>query len=92
MGQECWIHTGMTQINIRTKEGELVQVPDGTFVEVCDESDNIACLIYRMRDGTIKVVLPTDTQDVERYKNIFQVNFCPILVDATQKINTPTLK
>lgn len=74
-------------IKIREENGKEVKVPKGRFVEICDESDKIACLIYYTNQGSVRVVMPDDLKEVEYYKNIFHVDFCKSVVDVSPSID-----
>ena len=74
-------------IRIRGNTGEVTQVPAGKFVEICDEAGAIACLVYRTNRGSVRVVMPEDIQEIQRYKDIFDVNFCRETVKVAQTVN-----
>ena len=48
------------QIKFRLKNGKLYNVKDAAFVEICDESNQLACLVYMRNDGSVQVLQPGD--------------------------------
>lgn len=50
----------MAKIKFRLKNGKLYDVKDASFVEICDDSNQLACLIYMTDAGRIQVLTHTD--------------------------------
>ena len=76
------------RIQLRDTHGNMQPIPEGCrFVEICDEDGKIGCAIYQTDQGSVKVIYPSDTQDVERYEAIFNVKFCKRRIDIPIQIN-----
>lgn len=50
----------MAKIKFRTRDGKLYNVKDAAFVEICDDSNNVACLVYITDAGMVHVCSPND--------------------------------
>lgn len=42
------------------KDGKLYTAKDARFVEICDESNQLACLVYMKDDGAVQILEPGD--------------------------------
>lgn len=76
------------KIRLRNSKGEEILPPPGyTFVEICNEQDEIGCLIYFTSSGTLKVVTPADKREMEIYKNSFKVKTIPKYVELERTVD-----
>ena len=62
-----------------SKTGKATEVPDGTFVEICDQAGAVAMLIYRDPQGLIRTVRSTDAEAVRRYCALYKTSFVPLV-------------
>lgn len=76
----------MADIRIRSAGGGVTTVPQGQFVEICDENGDIGCLVYQNSKGVVRVVMPDDLEDAKRYSSIFGAKFCTKVRDMSPSI------
>ena len=86
-GQIGMLKTMAAKIILREQDGTTTEVPKGRFVEICDEDNKIACLLYYTNKGSVRMVMPDDIKEVQHYKDIFKVDFCSTVVDVSTTIN-----
>lgn len=53
----------MAKLKFRLKNGKLYDVKDAAFVEICDDANQLACLVYMTDAGRIQIL----TREDERF-------------------------
>lgn len=63
-------------IKLRLKNGKLFTAKDAAFVEICDESNQLACLVYMKDDGSVQIMDPGD-KEFHRYIRFYKKKASP---------------
>ena len=77
----------MAKIKFRLKNGKLYDVKDASFVEICDDTNQLACLVYMTHEGIVHVLTPDDKR-FRRYVDSYKRPTSP----TTYVDTTPTKK
>lgn len=65
------------KIKIRLKNGKAYSVKDASFVEICNDAGDLACLVYMMDSGWVKICEPSDPE-FSRYLAAFKGKGIPM--------------
>lgn len=68
----------MAKIKFRTTSGKLFNLKDAAFVEICDNTDKLACLVYISDNGTVFTCLPGDDK-FKRYVRMYKKEVSTII-------------
>lgn len=61
-------------LRIRRKNGELIQIPESGFVEVCDGEGLLIYVTYISEDGELVSIKP-NTPEAMHYSKLFKTKF-----------------
>lgn len=73
-------------IRIRDNAGNVTEVKDGTFVEICDTDGNVAKVFYRDNQGLIRAFQPDD-KEAQQYARLFNVSFSRLIPLSTKQLH-----
>ena len=60
-------------IRLRTQAGEVREVGDARFVEICNDAGEVAAVVFARADGAVRVLMDDDP-DLIRYCTHNQVS------------------
>ena len=73
----------MAKIKFRLKNGKLYEVKDASFVEICDDTNQLAGLVYMTNEGVVHMLTPED-QRFKRYVKSYKLKSSPMTyIDTT---------
>jgi hypothetical protein len=66
-------------LRLRSKTGEVIELgEDYQFIEITDMDGNVGMVLYQNNHGGVSQIM-INTEDAEKYKKWFKVDFCPII-------------
>lgn len=61
----------MSKIKVRSRTGKVYRVKDAAFIEVCNDEDKLACLIYMTPEGMVNICQQGDAE-FSRYLSMYK--------------------
>lgn len=65
-------------LRLRNDKGATTELGDSQFVEICDQTGDIAVLFYKDAQGFIHTVRAGDAE-AKKYEELFGVKFVPLV-------------